>query len=293
MFTLKVENIKGKQFELTHNESNYQIVSIDGLNPPNAQINSSKVAGMDGSRFASSQLNERNIVLYIKINGDVEANRLFLYNYFRSKQYCKIYFKNSTRDVYAEGYVETIECNLFENGQMMQVSIVCHDPYLKAVEEIIADISQVMGLFSFPFAFGAGGVTEGTATDDAIEFSIIEKNRVVNLINEGEEPTGVIIDITALGSVSNPIIYNNETREFFALNMSMVAGDRLVIDTNAGEKSVMFIHNGVTQRYLRYVQQGSTWFVLPSGDSQFTYTADDGDEDMQILFKYRTKYEAV
>ena len=71
MFTLKIENIKNTILELTQNESNYQILSVKGLNPPNAQINRSTIAGLDGSKCNSSKLEERNIVITLKLNGDI------------------------------------------------------------------------------------------------------------------------------------------------------------------------------------------------------------------------------
>lgn len=293
MFNLKVENANGQQLTLTHRESEYQVVQIDGLNPPNALLNSSTVAGMDGSRFASSRLEARNIVITIKVNGDVEANRLFLYKYFRTKQYCKIYFKNGSRDVYAEGYVETIETNLFENGQSMQISIVCHNPYFKAVDEIVNDISQVIGVFEFPFAFGADGVVAGTTTDDAIEFSRIDKDRYVNVINNGDDVSGFIIEIMASGSVVNPKIFSIDTNEQMIVNTSLVAGDLLIINTQQGEKSITLRRNGVDTNYLRYLRKNSSWLKLNTGDNQFTIDADTGADLMQVLFKYRTKYEGV
>lgn len=293
MFKLRVENIKGQQFTLTNKEKDYQILSIDGLNPPKARINSNIVAGMDGSRFASSTLEERNIVLLIKINGDVEANRLYLYNYFRTKQYCKIYFENDRRSVYAEGHVETNECPLFENGQAMQVSIICHDPYLKDMEEMIFDLSQIFASFEFPFAFGADGVINPTTTDDAIEFSYIDKYTYVNVINEGDDESGFIIEITALAEVVNPTIYSVDTNERMGINASLVEGDVLIINSNKGEKSITLRHNGVDLNYLKYMRRNSTWLKLQVGDNQFTVDADAGGEFMQVLFKHRMRYEGV
>lgn len=49
MFTLKVENAKGAILELTNNEENYQVTNIEGLNPPNANINTANYANGDGS----------------------------------------------------------------------------------------------------------------------------------------------------------------------------------------------------------------------------------------------------
>lgn len=152
MFTLKIENIKNNILELTQNESDFQIVNISGLNPSNAQINRSTVAGLDGSRFNSSKLEERNIVITLKLNGDIAQNRIRLYSYFNTKQWCKLYYQNELRNVYIEGWVETVEVDLFTNSETMQISIVCPNPYFKALDEIITDVSKVIEMFTFPFA---------------------------------------------------------------------------------------------------------------------------------------------
>ena len=90
MFTCIVENTRGATLCLTQNESNYQLISITGLSPPSAQINTTKVAGMDGTRFNSASLNQRNIVFTIRLNGDIEANSQALYSFFRIKERCRI-----------------------------------------------------------------------------------------------------------------------------------------------------------------------------------------------------------
>ena len=76
MFTLKVENIKGAVLELTDNEEDYQIANIEGITPPNANINTSTYANGDGSAFNSSKIPNREIVITVYINGDVSQNRL-------------------------------------------------------------------------------------------------------------------------------------------------------------------------------------------------------------------------
>lgn len=152
MFTCKIENEAHNILELTQNESNYQVINISGLNPPNAQINRTPVAGMDGTNFNSSKLEERNIVITLKINGDIEQNRIKLYSYFNTKQWCRLYYKNELRDVYIEGYVETVEVDHFVIDQTMQISIVCPKPYFRALDEIITDVSKILKMFEFPFA---------------------------------------------------------------------------------------------------------------------------------------------
>ena len=75
MFEARIENTKGSILTLTNNESKFQLISITGLNPPKAQINVSTIAGLDGAKFNSAKLETRNVVINLKINGDVEENR--------------------------------------------------------------------------------------------------------------------------------------------------------------------------------------------------------------------------
>lgn len=284
MFELKVENMVGDILTLTQNESKYQVIGVDGLNPPNAMINSSPVVGRDGSKFKFSKLEERNLVITLKINGNVEKNRLNLYRYFKSKRYHKIYYKNGTLDVYIEGYVETIENNLFTRDQTMQVSIVCHDPYFKSVDDIVTDISQVLGAFTFPFAI-----------EEPVPFSYLEKNRIINIVNDGEDDTGLSITIKATGNVSNPRIYNDVTGEFFGFDMDLIAGDLVTINTNRGEKSIILMRNGENHNIISTVTRNSTWLALAIGDNQFTYGTETGRgvEYLQIVFRHKTIYEGV
>ena len=86
MFTLKKKNKKGSILELTDNEEQYQVTNIEGLTPPNANINTASYANGDGSSFNSSRIPNREIVITVYINGDVQKNRLTLYKYFRNKK---------------------------------------------------------------------------------------------------------------------------------------------------------------------------------------------------------------
>lgn len=293
MFTLKLENTQGETVELTGNEERFQVISVTGLNPPNANIRVAEVAGMDGSKYSSAKLNDREIVITVRINGDVEANRLRLYRFTRTKQWCKIYYKNGTRDVYIEGYVHTNECDLFTISEQMQVSILCPDPYFQDMVEIVTDISQVLGAFVFPFAFGAEGVKTPTITDPAIEFSTYSEDRIVTINNLGGDGTGLIITITAKGTVTNPIIYNAETQEYFAIRGTFEQNDVITINTNFGQKSISLLHNGAISNLINKVDKGSTWLNLRAGDNLFIYEAEEGASDMIVKFAHRTRYEAV
>lgn len=282
MFTLLVENKLGQKVQLTNNRS-MAVVKVAGLTPPAATVNLSNIANDDGSIFNSSKVNERNIVITIKLLEDVERQRQFLYRYFQTKQYCKIYYKNDNRDVYIEGYVETVEGDLFTQLQEIQISIICAQPFFKGLDDIVYNMSAVISLFEFPFSIPAEG----------IEFSRIEKTIVGEVWNTGDVETGLIMEYTATGTVLNPVVYNVLDGSFFRLNVEMQAGDVITINTNKGNKSVTLLKNGILTDIINDIDRNNTWFILDVGLNTFTYTCDHGQEDFFVKFKVSERFGGV
>lgn len=280
MFTFRIETKLGSTISLTQNESNYQVVNIDGLNPPEAEVYTSPIANMGGAKYKNSKVQMRNIVITVRIQGDVETNRLYLYRVFRSGQWCKIFYKNGSRDVYIEGYCEKIENNPFTMTEEMQISILCPQPYWKAVKTVYYDVSKELGAFTFPFSIDSNGV----------EFGIIENDRIVSVFNSGDVESGIIIRIKASANgVDNLKIIHENTNQYFTLATTLNEGDEVVIDTYKGEKSVMI--NG--ESAMNVVGKGSAWFTLLAGDNTFSYTADSSPESVNIVFEFNEMYEGV
>ena len=286
MFTLKVENSKGAILELTDNEENYQITKISGLNPPNANINTSNYANSDGFSFDSSRIPNRQVVITVYINGDVEKNRLTLYKYFRNKEWCKIYYKDDFRDVYIEGYVKTLEVPRFVQKEVAQISILCPDPYFKDIKTIVQSISKIIKKFTFPFSINE---------DEPIAFSTIDLEKITNVINDSESETGLIIDVLFMGTVNKLEIRNVDTGKNFIIDYEFRKNDKLVINCNRGSKSAILTRDAVEYNLIPYVRKGYTFFQLGIGDNNFSFLADDGENDMlvDIHFNYYKVYLGV
>lgn len=286
MFSLKVENAKGAILELTNDETNFQVTNVEGLNPPNATINTSDFANGDGSAFNSSKIHNREIVITVYINGDVQTNRLTLYQYFRNKNWCKIYYTDDQRDVYIEGYVQDFEAPIFTQKQVAQISILCPDPYFKDIETIVQSISKALKKFTFPFSINIG---------EPIAFSEIELEKITNVINESESETGLIVNVTFMGRVDKLEIRNIDNGQNFIIDYNFMANDKLVINCNRGSKSVILTRDAVEYNLIPYVRSGSTFFQLGIGDNNFSFLADDGTSDMSvdIQFNYYKVYLGV
>lgn len=282
MYSLIVENEHGDQLELTNNK-NYDVLEVIGTNPPPAVINASIIAGVDGSKFNSSRINQRNLVISLDIKPPIEFNRLALYKYFRCKRYIKIYYVTETRNVFTEGYVETFENNPFTQRQQPQISIICPNAYWRSVKEVGINFSKTISLFEFPFSIPSAG----------IEFSTVEKLSAA-YIDVGEIETGGIITFYAESNqILNPKFHNLTTGEFFGLDIDMEAGDFVTINTQQGEKSVTLLRNGITTNLLSNRTEGSKWITFMPGKNEVSYSADEGQGNLTASIKVLPKYEGV
>ena len=282
MIQITAENTRGEKLNLTNNPA-YVVTRVDGLNPPSANINTAVTATFDGSTFKSSRVNERNIVIEIVLDENIENSRINLYKYFKSKHKVTLYLKTGRREVYTIGYVDTFECNLFENRQKAQISLICPYPYFVDINTDITQFSVTTDCFEFPFAIAAEG----------IPFSETIINSRKSIINNGDVESGLVIKLHATSTVLNPKIYNEDTNEYFILNVEMLEGDEIVINTNKGEKGVIMTVDGVTSNIINDIEPGSTWFQIEPGDNMFLYTADEYPENLRCTFEHSDKYGGV
>ena len=266
--------------KLTGKEPLYQVINIEGLNPPNAQINTSTIVGMDGAVFNSSKLQTRNLVLTVKINGDIEQNRLNLYSYFRTKEWCKFYYANGSLDVSIEGYVDTVECNLFTNAEMAQISIICPYPYFRSIYEVSQDFTNVLKKFVFPFSINIGS---------PVVISEIDDSGIVKIFNSSEAENGFIAYVNFLDDASSLEIINTFTGDDFKVVYSFLENDSLIINTNKGRKSINLIRSGSVINLFQALQTGSVFLQLLPGINTFNYKVSgsvENNDDIRIILKY-------
>ncbi len=271
MFTLKIENQNGEVLDFSDNK-NYDILEIQGLNPPPSALNFTTMANFDGSAYNSGRVDNRNIVLTIKIHGPAEENRINLYKYLPLKQLIRLYYTNGLRDVYIDGYIETNEIGLFSMNETAQISIICPNPYWRDVTPLEITFSTVTSGFEFPFAI----------EEEGIEFGIISGTGT-QIVENGDIETGLIIEFTAVANqVLNPKFYNRTTQETMTIDYDMLAEDVIRINTNRGSKSVTLIRNGVKLNIINKFAAGSDWVTLAPGQNIISYDSDEGLDNLYV-----------
>lgn len=282
MFELSVKNEYGDVLMLTGNPD-YDVLSVSGLNPAPAEINTTPVSGIDGTRYNSARVGQRNIVIRLNINGDIEDRRIELYRYFRVKHTVRVYYKNEHVDVYIDGYVETFENDFFTILQQPQISIICPDPYFKSMSETEIDFENITALFTFPFAIPIEGIPFSSLNEISSRY-----------FNAGNVETGGIITFTALADgVKNPVFYNNTNGTFFGVDITMQNGDVIEINTQRGEKSVKLTRSGVTTSIVGDRTSGSTWIVFEPGENEISFGADVSANSLRCTLSCVQRFEGV
>lgn len=139
----------------------------------------------------------------------------------------------------------------------------------------------------------AEGAVTVNYTDHAegIEISRIDPSASATVINDGQVDTGVRFEIRATLRSLQPRIYNLTTGEWMGFYVDLFPGERLIINTTQGKKSVTHVVDGVESNYIGTIMPGSSWMQLVAGTNEFSYTVDEGEITLHVY--HTNKYQGV
>lgn len=281
-------------------KSGFLIFNITGLGPEKAEIQMTNIITADGGIYNSARLPARNIVLSIRFfswkNKDIEEIRQESYKYFPIKKYLTLIFEMNNRVCEIEGYVESNEPVIFSRETHTQLSIICPYPYFRSSgPDNITIFYGVEPMFEFPFS-----------NEDLVKPLLIMgeiRNRTEEVVTyDGDSEVGITIIIDAIGDVRNVIIHNVLTRETMRINTdrlvkmtgsAIIAGDRIIISTITGRKSITLLRKGIYTNILNALDRGADWFQLAKGDNIFAFEAEYGTVNLQFRIENQTLYEGV
>lgn len=298
--SLTVTNQKGKKLklELRKPETSGLIVqSITGLGPPKATINTTELATNDGALFNSSRTQTRNIVisLMMMFEPTIEDARQKTYEYFPIKQKVSLLIETDNRLVEAKGFVESNEPDIFSKAETTQISIICPDPYFYDIQKSEVVFAGVRPRFEYPFS-------NESVVENLLIMGEITQDTRANLIYKGDVDTGVIIRIRARGDAKNISLYNVVTRESMFINTDKIEeltglpfaqGDEIIINTTRGSRNVQLLRKGVYTNVFSIRDKDSDWFQLSVGDNIFNFIAEEGTENLTVVFSYQNAYGGI
>lgn len=245
----------------------YQVVSIEGLNPPKAQLNFTKAATIDGAFFNSATLPTRNIVINLKINNDVERVRTDINNICRIKDKVRFFYKTNAKEVMIDCYVESVEYNLFERSEIVQISLICPSPNFKSV----------------------------TATTR--EKTLTGSGTITDIINNSACDVGFKMTVT----FNDPVSYfslsmSNDYRIRFN-DYPIQSGDILTVNAYDGyfNCTLKKASDSKTINFLPYLTDDSTIVKLAPGNNSLAVAslATGSAASITIKLEYNTEYRGI
>lgn len=292
--------------------------SIEGIGPPKGNVNYTEIASGDGGVYNSSRASVRNITMELGLMPvpSIEESRHRVYKYFSLNKNVTLTFETDTRKCEIVGYVEECEPDIFSDDETMDISIICPDPYFYSIDGGlgITNFSGVYDEFEFPYE---NKLTEATnrpnkesgstlypmdQTNKNTEFATIVYRQSENVYYDGDVATGVTMRLHAIGEVRNIVIYNMDTRERMNISTDRISqitgysfnsGDDIIIVSEKGNKSITYVHEGISYNILNALDRDTDWFLLTKGDNIFSYTCEYGTEDLQFLIEYPTLYWGI
>lgn len=158
-----------------------------------------------------------------------------------------------------------------------------NDPFFYAKDEQKVDIALWVGAFEFPLEI----------PEEGIEMGYRAPSLIVNVLNDGQESTGMLIRFKALGTLTNPSLINVNTYDELKLNSTMTAGDIVEISTYKRRKSVTLIRNGLKTNIFNSLDINSNFLQLEIGDNLFRYNADSGLDNLEVSMTFTPRLLGV
>lgn len=286
-------NNRGDTITFGHHFKLLEDFNISGLSASVSYAESTK----DGSTYQNTKLNNRELEIsfYLdKLGRDdiwIEEKRNELYKVFNPKTNpIKISFETKGNGFYfitanVEGtplFSKGIE-NDNKSWSKGLIQLSSNDPYIYKQDVSVVDIATWYGSFSFPLELN----------DQGIEMGYRSQSLIVNVLNEGQETTGVSIRFKALGTVLNPSLRNVNTGEFLKLNTTMIAGDIIEVSTHTGNKRIELIRNGERSSIFNNLDIQSSFLRLDLGDNLFRYDAESNIDGLEVLISFTPKLLGV
>lgn len=286
MFELSIQDLSNDDMltntlQLTPS-TDYTVTGIDGLAPPPANVVGASLTSTDGQLINVHRIDVRDIVITVYINNPVEINRIKLYDFLHTKQNVRLCFKNGTRDVIIEGYVENFECDLFSMRQVAQITIKCLDPFFMGTTPQHLELFTTEDKFQFAFKI---------PDPPQMEFSSRTKLADAQFVYNGHVPTGCEIQIQ-FDSEYNGIIKITDAvqNKSMSINHHFLYQDIVRINTNPGHKNIAITRNGQTSNLINALVDGSTWLTINRGKNSVVVTTPTNKASINVIRSYMTVY---
>lgn len=246
----------GGQLNLNNRDTLFCTRKRSGVWSPVFKLQSSKLPLAEGSQLNRVTVEERGLDLLVKARGQTRAG---LYTILRdlSQRMDPTRGDGQVKVITAEGETRLMTCrpegvtkvDESESNAELQLAFTANDPYWYAGTAEVVTFSRGGTVITF-FPFFPLRITNSTVYSSQ------------TISNAGVAITYPIWTIQGPGE--NIALRNLTTGKVLALNLSLVLGDTLVIDTRIGKKTILKNNINVFDKLIA----GSSLWSLAAGDNE-------------------------
>lgn len=287
MDKLEIKFVKGNKSLNIDSNSLFKIESIEGIDTNEIEINSISNATYDGMTILSKRATNKPISIRIDYLGkEKEKKRKEIINFFNTKSQGVLIVTYGDIKRAIEYHIENFSCPLknIHYKLSFSVDLICPIPYFKEVIDRKVDVALWLGQFTFPLCI---------PSEKGIIMGYRQPSTIINIENNGDVETGMIIKIKALGNVTNPKIMNINNGNYMKINKTMIKGEEITINTNKGQKKIIDNLNGIGTNILNLLDINSKFLTLNIGDNLINYTAEENANNLEISIYYSPLYMGV
>lgn len=284
--TLIFENYKGDLITFTYKPP-FLLGICDGFHDVIGSVNSVKSAYGVGATWTGTSIDKRDLEIKGTITENVQENRLLLFDMFPLNSEGTLY--------YYEGDIERKITCVVEKVTIPEkkgytrdftISLVCPNPRFSAIAATVLSMATWTPAFKFALKipqetgikFGTKNTTSMGTTENTTDFDY-----------------GMTIRFKANDTVTNPYLFNVNTREIIQIEKVMSPGDQIIITTHIDNKNVVYISaaTGEEENINYLMTYGSKYLQVPSGTNTFRSGADSGEDNLETTVEFLPEYEAV
>lgn len=292
-----IENELGKiEFTTDSLKPPYFIYSGEGFDGVEADISTVSNPYTQGVNVKYIKLQERvlTITAYYLVSSEFEREQIQRELYKICNPLVKTtlvfntgYVTRKAKEVYvnkAPIFKRDVESENLDRLVEFEIDFIMPNPYFEDEKESLIYYGNVESLFEFPI----------TIPEEGFEYSIINDNKVFNIINKGEALSPITIELNATrGEVINPFLYNLYTKETLKLDYTMRLGETIVITTETGNKSIVSNYQNSENSIFNSLNIESEFIQLQVGDNHFRIGADEGEENLEAKITYTNYWRGV
>lgn len=274
--TFRYVNENGESITFTYN-AGFLInkpVGIDTL-----QVSLSQATGIDqvGATIQSANVQPRPVTVSGILVGEFLKNN--------KEKLLSVVRPDLTAKLYADDYylnvrpTSTPTIDPTAKFAKFQFSVLAAYPYWQKGENAKVELSSIEYGFKFPWNISR-----------EYYFGNIVEAQFFNIVNRGQIPVPFTATFFARGDCVNPKITNVNTGKFMAINKTLVAGERVVVEITHERTYVTSSADGDIRGALSLK---STLNKLEVGDNVLKPEADEGKSQLEVSLDFATEIVGI